>query len=149
MNRKQERELKKAINNMDMTEMVRSAEKDEFRKLIAMAYLNKLAMITAQDTVYLPMSEASSVGDTAFNILYDDTKPIETEEDISYPVISDLSQREDGTVAPANYADSRFGGASMHFRVVKNKQSDDMFVTVFQEDTAECIIITDGQWFTM
>ena len=149
MNRKQERELKKAINNMDMTDMVRSAEKDEFRKLIVIAYLNKLAMITAQDTAYIPLSEASSENDTAFSILYDDNKPTETEDDISYPVITELSVSAEGKISPASYADGKYGGASTHYRVVRNKQSGDMFVTVFQEDTAECIIITDGQWFTM
>lgn len=149
MNRKQERELKKAIGNMDMTQMVKTAEQDEFRKLIVMAYLNKLAMITAQDEIYKPLNGVSDSSDTALYIIYDDSKPVETEDDISYPVISELSQGEDGTISIASYSDQKFGGSSIHFRVVKNKNSDDMFVTVFQEDTAECIIITDGQWFTM
>lgn len=149
MNRKQEREIKKAINNMDMTQMIRSAEQDEFRKLLVMAFLNKLAMITAQDEIYLPLSEAKSESDTTFRIIYDDAAPVETDDDISYPVVTELSTAEDGKLSAAGYADQKFGWASIHFRAVKNKQSADMFVTVFQENTTECIIITDGQWFTM
>lgn len=156
-NRKQERELKQAVNKMNMNDMVKAAEQNEFRQLSRIGYLNKLAMTLMNDHPLIALSTLSDreyadeelANLLAAHIVYHDEGEFKDEEGNSagFPIIAAFNGRtEDGKLS-VEYADTVYGGVHTHFRLIIG-EGNDVFVTVFCEDVNSTIIVAEGEWFT-
>lgn len=151
MGRKQERELKQAMDKVNMGDMVKAVEQSDFRLLTIVGFLNKLAMLTLDDNPFLSISKVLEmdlkneelVQLTATHIIYHDVE--NTDEDLqSYPVVARINGKDETGKLSVEYADTAYGNSLTHYRVVQD--SGAIFVTVFCGD--KTILVTDGQWFT-
>ena len=162
MSKKQEKQLQQAVSKMNMGDMLKSAEQNDFRMLTTIGYLNKLAMILTNEHPLLALSSVNEMNLTDEqlahltdgHIVYHDAARTESDDsdEVSFPVVAKINGRgEDGKLS-VEYADTLYGGSLTRFRLVVTPNLDtgreDIFVTVFCEGTNRMIIVADGQWFT-
>lgn len=152
--KKQEKQIKQAVNGMNMNQMLKAAELNDFRLLTTIGYLNRLAMISDNDHPFTPLSTIKDMTDEqkasvlASHIVYHDDACYEEEDGTkSYPVISAIGGMSEDGKLEVTYADTMYGQTETHFRLVDD--GDSMFVTVFCEGADRTIIVTDGEWFAM
>jgi len=158
---KQEREMKKAMGKMNMGDMLKAAEQNEFRMIATIGYLNKLAMILSDDHPLLALSSVNEMNltDEQFahltdnHIVYHDAARTESDDsdEVSFPVVAKINGRGEDGKLNIEYADTAFGGTQTHFRLVivpdLDSGREDVFVTVFCEGIDKNIIVTDEQWY--
>lgn len=156
MDKKQEKELKRTAQKMNMSDMLRAAEQNEFRMITVIGFLNKLAMLTTQENGFRYLSEVMeelknsteeelAAYTTHYIVVHDDARVTEGDTE-GYPVISSIAKGEDGKLN-IEYADTAFGGSMIHFRAIK--EDNELFVTMFCEDSDKTILVADGEWFTI
>ena len=156
MGRKENRELKQAMNKMDMNEMIKVSALSDFRTLTTIGFLNKLAMLTTQDNSFLYTSQIvenfTGCSDeelatiTASNIVIHDEAGVSESGVEGYPIVARINGRDSEGKLVVEYADTVYGSSLMHFRAVRD--GEDTFLTVFCEGADQTILITDGEWFT-
>lgn len=154
MSRKQERQLQQAVNKMNMGDMLKAAEQNDFRLLATIGFLNKLAMISAEDHPFIALSsvkdmdERELAGVMASHIVYHDEGEFKDEdgESAGFPIVAAVNGRDEEGKLSVEYADTAFGGSLTHYRLIMD--GNQSFVTVFCEEINKTIIVTDGEWFT-
>ena len=153
MGRKENRDLKKAVNEMNMNDMVRISELNDFRVLANIGFLNKLAMIMSQDHPLYALSSAEELRDEGLaelltnHIVYHDEGEFKDEDGNSagFPIIASINGRDENGKLNVSYADSLFGSV-IHCRLILDEHNP--FITVFCEGSDKTILVTDGEWFT-
>ena len=153
MGRKENRDLKKAVNEMNMNDMVRISELNDFRVLANIGFLNKLAMIMSQDHPLYALSSAEGLRDEELaelltnHIVYHDEGEFKDEDGNSagFPIIASINGRDENGKLNVSYADSLFGSV-IHCRLILDEHNP--FITVFCESSDKTILVTDGEWFT-
>lgn len=153
MGRKENRDLKKAVNEMNMNDMVRISELNDFRVLANIGFLNKLAMIMSQDHPLYALSSAEELRDEELaelltnHIVYHDEGEFKDEDGNSagFPIIASINGRDENGKLNVSYADSLFGSV-IHCRLILDEHNP--FITVFCEGSDKTILVTDGEWFT-
>lgn len=153
MGRKENRDLKKAVNEMNMNDMVRISELNDFRVLANIGFLNKLAMIMSQDHPLYTLSSAEGLRDEELaelltnHIVYHDEGEFKDEDGNSagFPIIASINGRDENGKLNVSYADSLFGSV-IHCRLILDEHNP--FITVFCEGSDKTILVTDGEWFT-
>lgn len=154
-NRRQERDLQQAMGKMNMGDMLKAAEQNDFRVLTLIGFLNKLAMLSTQEQPFFMLSKVSDDPDaytdeelaelTSKHIVVHDNAAVSENDVCSYPVVTSVCKGEDGKLV-VEYADTAFGGTITHFRAVDD--DGELFLTVFCEGANRTIIVADGEWFT-
>lgn len=153
MGRKENRDLKKAVNEMNMNDMVRISELNDFRVLANIGFLNKLAMIMSQDHPLYALSSAEELRDEELaelltnHIVYHDEGEFKDEDGNSagFPIIASINGRDENGKLNVSYTDSLFGSV-IHCRLILDEHNP--FITVFCEGSDKTILVTDGEWFT-
>lgn len=155
MGRKQDRELKQAMGNMNVGEMLKMSEQNDFRILSIIGFMNRLAMLTTQDNPFFYLSNVTKNPDrftdedlaalTAQYIVIHDDAGVSGDGTESYPVVASINGRDENGKLNVSYADSLFGSV-IHCRLILDEHNP--FITVFCEGSDKTILVTDGEWFT-
>ena len=153
MGRKENRDLKKAVIEMNMNDMVRISELIDFRVLANIGLQTTLAMIMSQDHPLYALSSAEGLRDEELaelltnHIVYHDEGEFKDEDGNSagFPIIASINGRDENGKLNVSYADSLFGSV-IHCRLILDEHNP--FITVFCEGSDKTILVTDGEWFT-
>ncbi len=156
-----DKKFQSELKKMNMNDMLKAAEQNEFRMIATIGYLNKLAMILSDDHPLLALSSVSEMNLTDEqlahltdrHIIYHDAARTESDDsdEVSFPVVAKINGRDEDGKLNIEYADTAFGGTQTHFRLVivpdLDSGREDVFVTVFCEGIDKNIIVTGEQWY--
>ena len=127
----------------------RLAEMQNFKQLVIIAYLNRLAVLTDVEGAFMPVEKAESPEAVDEHIVYD-TRPdfcTTTEDGIMLcPIVTEMMQDEEHGLNATECADTRYGSKYVTFRAVIQEGETPYIV-------CECagldmhIVIEGGRWY--
>lgn len=139
-----------------MKELEKLAEQQNFKQLVVIAYLNRLAVITGVDGGFLPLSAVTPDDDLDSiceeYIVYDDREEMKVVAENGTalcPIVTEIMYDEEHGLNATEDADTRYGSKNIAFRaVLPADKEEDPYAICECKGLDMHIVIEGGRWYS-